>query len=88
MTRHVQPGLIALGLVLVVVGGVVLLLLGWQTVTADSAMVRGGVPAQEGLPDPRSPLWAIAGAIVAGLSMACGGAAIGIGLNRWFGYRK
>jgi hypothetical protein len=83
MTRNVQPALIALGLVLVVVGAVVLLLLGWQTGIADSAMVGGGVPAH-GPPEPPSRLWAI----VAGLLMACGGAAIGIGLNRWFGYRQ
>ena len=84
MTRNVQPALIALGLVLLAVGTVVLLLLGWQTVTADSAMVGGGLPAQEGLADPPSRLWAI----LAGFLMACGGAAIGIGLNRWFEYRK
>jgi len=84
MTRNVQPALIALGLVLVVVGAVALLLLGWQNATADAATVGSGVPAQESLPHLPSRLWAI----VAGLSMACGGAAIGIGLNRWFGYRK
>jgi len=82
MTRNVQPGLIALGLVLLVVGAVVLLLLGWQT--AGPATVGAGVPAQQSLPDLLSPLWAV----VAGLLLASGGAAIGIGLNRWFGYRK
>ena len=74
----VQPALIALGLVLVVVGAVALLVLGWRNVTADAAMVGSGVPAQEGMPHLPSRLWAIA----AGLSMACGGAAIGIGQLR------
>lgn len=84
-TRNVQPGLIAIGVVLVVVGAVVLLLLGVQTLTPDST-VGSGVPAhaQEGLATALSPLWAL----VSGLSLACGGAVIGIGLNRWFGYRK
>jgi len=84
MTRNVQPGLIALGLVLLVVGAVVLVLLGWQTMMAGSTMVGAGVPAQQSMPDAPSLLWAV----VAGLLLACGGAAIGIGLNRWFGYRK
>jgi len=84
MTRNVQPGLIALGLVLLVVGSVALLLIGWQTVTAGSAMFGAAVPAQESVREAPSPLWAV----VAGLLLACGGAAIGIGLNRWFGYRK
>jgi hypothetical protein len=84
VTRNVQPGLVALGLALVVVGGVVLLLLGWQTVTADPAAIGNAMPAEAAVSDPPSRIWAIA----AGLLMACGGAAVGIGLNRWFTYRK
>ena len=79
-----QPGLVALGLALVVAGAVVLLVLGWQTVTADPTVVGGGVPAEAAGPDWPSRIWAI----VAGLLLACGGAAVGIGLNRWFTYRK
>ena len=84
ITRNVQPGLVALGLALVVGGAIVLLLLGWQTVTADPAVIGDTVPAQAAVPDPPSRIWAI----VAGLLMACGGAAVGIGLNRWFMYQK
>ena len=84
MTRNIQPGLVAMGLALVVGGAFVLLLLGWHTVTADPATIGGAVPAQAAMPDPPSRIWAI----VAGLLMACGGAAVGIGLNRWFTYRK
>lgn len=84
MTRNIQPGLVALGIALVVGGVVVLLFLGWQTVTADPATIGGAVPSQAAVPNPPSRIWAI----VAGLLMACGGAALGIGLNRWFTYRK
>ena len=83
-TRNVQPGLVALGFALVIAGAIALLLLGWHTVTADPGVIGSAVPARAAVPDQPSRIWAI----VAGLLMACGGAAVGIGLNRWFTYRK
>jgi hypothetical protein len=80
MTRNVQPGLLALGVGLLAVGAVVLLLMGWQTVTADPTIVGGAPATGVNLEEPPSRVWAV----VAGLLLAAGGAAIGIGLNRWY----
>ena len=46
MTRNVQPGLIVLGLVLLVVGAVVLLLLGWQNGRPRDGRSRSACPTE------------------------------------------
>jgi hypothetical protein len=77
--RTLNPGLVAGGFVLVVVGAILLVAVAWGLVTTDPSIPAAGIPTQQSVLRPPSRLWAIA----AGLLMACGAAAVGIGMNRW-----
>jgi hypothetical protein len=79
----VQPGLIALGIAMVVVGALVLLGIAWQMATGDPLPVKAGIPAAEA--DAAAGSFGLLWPVLAGLLMAGGAAIVGIGMNRWFG---
>ncbi|HET9371423.1 MAG TPA: hypothetical protein VFO19_14285 [Vicinamibacterales bacterium] len=76
-----QPPLIALGLILLVLG---LAIFGWLMLGRPDSHQRDQLPPRAAEPTDRatgdrSRVWPI----LAGLSLAAGGACVGIGMNRW-----